>query len=345
MSLPGAQAQQFAWSGSFFQDLPCPAWIVDRDDWHIAHGNARGVAMGSGSSACPVAELDACFDFVGAGDASIARLVASAFGAGEEARMPARLHRSPDHRLMLVCWPLESGGETNAVALLALQDTDAPREGAQAGWRMRVGHDLRGPINPMRMAVQLLKGGRVPAAEQLEAVRLIDRQLDVLLDGIQDMSDLLRAETGALVLNSRPNDLNLVVDLVSGRSALLQVLADRRQQLHCAAGSAEIVADHDPARLCSLLEFLIRKASEHSSAGATLVLALDESESEARFAISGSTAAVLEDPDLAQVSQSSSHGEHTVKAELMRRIAAASGALLVLEREPLQLLLTLPKAK
>lgn len=343
MSATGGDDKPELWR-DFFESLPCAAWVVERAEWHVAHANARGVAMVEGSRTGSVAELDSCFEFPDSGDASVARLVASGFGAGEEARLPARLRRSPGHRLTLVCWPLGSDGETRAVALMALEELTASPPRPQAGWWMRVGHDLRGPINPMRMAVHLLKGGRVPAAEQREAVQLIDRQLDALLEGVQDLSDLLRAEAGALALNARPNDLNLIVDLVSGRSALLQSFAERGQQLQCAGTHADLVVDHDPAWLASLLEFLLRKASEHAPAGASLSLSLGESTCDARFAISGTSTSLLDDADLAQVAGSAARGEPSVKAVLMRRIVAASAARLVLEREPPGLSLFLPKA-
>lgn len=329
--------------GDFFESLPCAAWIVERADWHVAHANARGAAMMAGSQACPMAELESCFEFPDAADTSVAGLVASAFGAGEEARVPARMRRSRDHRLTLVCWPLASDGETRAVALLALEESAALPAGSQARWWMRVGHDLRGPINPMRMAVQLLKGGRVPAAEQLEAVRLIDRQLDVLLEGVQDLSDLLRAGAGELGLSARPNDLNLIVDLVSGRGSLLQCFADRRQQFHCVGTADEVVVDHDPARLASLLEFLLRKASEHAPPGASLSLSLSDSAGEARFDISGAESSLLDDADVGLLSGDEGGAEASVKAVLMQRIALASGARLVLEREPARLSLFLAR--
>lgn len=342
MSATGA-GNEAGLPGDFFEGLPCAAWIVERADWHVAHANARGVAMMAGSRACPVTELESCFEFPDAAGTSVAGLVASAFGAGEEARLPARMRRSPGHRLTLVCWPLASEGETRAVGLLALEESMAPPGASQARWWMRVGHDLRGPINPMRMAVQLLKGGRVPAAEQLEAVRLIDRQLDVLLEGVQDLSDLLRAEAGELGLSARPNDLNLIVDLVSGRGGLVQCFADRLQQFHCVGTAEDVVVDHDPARLASLLEFLLRKASAHAPPGASLSLSLSDSAGQARFDISGADSSLLEDADVGLLSGDAPGAEASVKAVLMQRIAAASGARLVLDRETACLSLVLSR--
>jgi hypothetical protein len=343
MNAVGGDAQAGYWPGTFFESLPCPAWLVQRGDWQLAHGNARGAAMVDGLARCSVADIDSCFEFPGAGEASVRGLIASAFGAGEQARLPARLRRSPAHAVTLVCWPLPGDGEISAVALMALEESATPPAGSHEGWWMRVGHDLRGPINPMRMAVQMLKAGRVPAAEQLEAVRLIDRQLDVLLEGVQDLSDLLRAEAGALGMSARPNDLNLIVDLVSGRGSLLRSFEERCQQLLCIGTPGELVVDHDPARLASLLEFLLRKASGHAADGASLTLSLVDDGHSARFAISGADASLLMDADLALLSGDGGGAEAGVKAVLMQRIASASQARLLFENEPVGLCLVLAK--
>ena len=38
--------------------------------------------------------------------------------------------------------------------------------GIPAEWWLRLAHDLRGPVAPMRMAVQMMRGGWVSAADQ-----------------------------------------------------------------------------------------------------------------------------------------------------------------------------------
>jgi signal transduction histidine kinase len=105
--------------------------------------------------------------------------------------------------------------------------------GVPSNWWVRLGHDLRGPVGPMRMAVQVLRGGRGSPDEQRDALVLLDRQIDRLLGEIDDAADLVRARNGLPLVRARPGDLNLVIDPISGRVGLLRLLAEREQSLSC----------------------------------------------------------------------------------------------------------------
>ncbi len=314
---------------AFFESLPGAAWLVDKSDWHVAHGNTRGAAHLDGRASCGIDELDELLEFPDDPGASIGRRIAAAFSANEEARVPVRIRQAPDSRLTLVSWPLMVDGAAAAVGLLALDEPGSPVRRTPIDWWLRVGHDLRGPITPIRMAVQLLKGGRVAVADQHNALSMIDRQLDQLLDSVQDVADLLRIEAGAFALHARPDDLNLVVDLLSGRTSLLNFLEERQQRLHCQGAATDVVASHDPARLSALLEYLLRKSAGHAPNGAVLTLSLQADGKRARFLISGMGGSILSDPDLAHVAGSvgDGFGEAAAKAVLMHEVARLSGAI------------------
>jgi signal transduction histidine kinase len=200
------------------------------------------------------------------------------------------------------------------------------------GWWSRLGHDLRGPIAPMRMALQLLQSGRVSAAEHTEAVQLIDRQVDHLLASIDDISELLRMQAGGFSLSFTVDDLNLVIDALSGRSSLRRVLDGRGQQLQSCAAADAVVARHDPQRLVLLLEYLIGKAAEHAAPGALLKLQLRQAPDGAEFQLSGAGDGLRADPDLAHVAGlDMSHCEdRQARSVRMREIARLSQAALVL---------------
>ena len=44
-----------------------------------------------------------------------------------------------------------------------------------------MGHDLRGPLAPIRMAAQMLRMGSMDPVEQADTLKLLDRQVDLLL--------------------------------------------------------------------------------------------------------------------------------------------------------------------
>jgi signal transduction histidine kinase len=196
-----------------------------------------------------------------------------------------------------------------------------------AEWWLRVGHDLRGSIAPMRMAVQLLKTGRVAESDREDALQLIDRQIDALVASVDDLSDLLRLSAGTLALGNAPNDLNLILDAVCGRGALTRALQDRRQTLECIPLSTALIAEHDPLRLAALVEFLVRKSSEHAGPDVSVSLEVRRDAGRARFLIGGGKSLAV-DPDLAYVAGAASAGNGeapSTKAILMREIARLNG--------------------
>ena len=199
-------------------------------------------------------------------------------------------------------------------------------------WWSRLGHDLRGPISPMRMGLQMLKSGRASAAEQKEAVQLIDCQVDQLLASIEDISELLRMNAPGFALSFAVDDLNLVIDSLSGRSSLRRTLEGRGQQLQCSAAAGTVSAQHDPQRLVLLLEYLIARAAVRAAPGATLRLLLRGGPAEAEFQLSGASGPLSDDPDLAHVAGSDmSHcEERQARALRMREIVRLSGAVVEL---------------
>ena len=79
--------------------------------------------------------------------------------------------------------------------------------GVPAAWWARLGHDLRGPVSPMRLAVQVLRSDRCTALEREEALQLLDRQVDRLLGEIDDVAELMRLRAGTWVLRAGHGDL------------------------------------------------------------------------------------------------------------------------------------------
>jgi hypothetical protein len=192
-------------------------------------------------------------------------------------------------------------------------------------WSSRLGHDLRGSIGPMRMAVQLLRSGRIDAADRDEALQVIDRQIDVLVAGIDDLSDLLRMAAGTFVLNSAINDLNLVLDVLCGRSAVRRALDARRQTLKCVPLNNALVADHDPIRITMLVEYLVLKCSDNSALGSELLIELCQDSGIAELKISADGLSGVQDPDLAYVLGVECSEAPGPRAILMREIASLSG--------------------
>jgi hypothetical protein len=178
--------------------------------------------------------------------------------------------------------------------------TETPRSiaGIPAEWWLRLAHDLRGPVAPMRMAVQMMRGGWVSAGDQEEALRMIDRQMDSLLSSIEDVGELMRLNAGAFSFQPQDADLGATLERVAGRAALERWLEERQKRLAVEAPPEPVRALHDPQRLASLLEFLVRKAAQHAATGQLLVLGLRRHASTAYWSLHGSSPTLGADPEI-----------------------------------------------
>jgi signal transduction histidine kinase len=221
---------------------------------------------------------------------------------------------------------------SKAPSIVKLQQAEAgepqtkePTIALPAEWWLRVGHDLRGSIGPMRMAVQLLRSGRIGAIDRDESLQLIDRQIDALLVGIDDLSDLLRLSAGTLAFNSTPNDLTAVLDAAIGRSSVHKALSAKRQTLVCGLMDAAVIVDHDPARVTALLEFLIRKLTEIAPPGARMAIELQVASAVAELRITGFGNPLGLDSDLAHVLGEEPAEPPGTHAILMREVARLNG--------------------
>lgn len=175
----------------------------------------------------------------------------------------------------------------------------------------------------MRMAVQLLKAGRVNGPERDEALQLLERQIDALLGEIDDLGSLLRVSSGAFALRPTTQDANLLLELVGGRASLARTLAEKRQELRFVSAPRELALEHDPARVASLLVFVLRRLSERALSGAALQLEVAQEHGLVVVHVSGATESLGGDADLCYVLDMDGppHTEPRMQALLMREVA------------------------
>jgi signal transduction histidine kinase len=201
-----------------------------------------------------------------------------------------------------------------------------PERDLPPGWWKRVRHDMRSAISPMRMAVQLLRSGRIEAAEREEALQVLDRQLEQLLAAVDDIGDLMHVQGGTLALASASQDLNLLPDIVCGRGALVRELASRKVQLRCETCKSELAVVHDPARLSALLEFLLLRMAAHTPAGQELLLSVKHDDEGAFLRLSGAGAKIDKDAELLYLQGfDSGQGDPGLRAMLMQAVLRAGG--------------------
>jgi signal transduction histidine kinase len=188
-------------------------------------------------------------------------------------------------------------------------------------WWQRVRHDLRGAVGPVRLAVQLLRTGRIEPAERDEALAVIDRQMEQMLAAIDDVGDLLRLQAGQLLHQRTHQDGNLLLDLVCGRGGLVRGLAARQLRLRCEPCESELPFLHDPTRVSALLEFLLLRAAAHAGEGGELVLALRQDGNAAELRLDGAAETLAQDADLRfLLGEGGENEEPGLRALLMREV-------------------------
>ena len=207
-----------------------------------------------------------------------------------------------------------------------MNDTDSGTP-LPPGWWQRVRHDLRSTVAPMRMAVQLLRSGRIEAAERDEALAVIDRQVEHLLAAIDDVGDLMRLQAGQALHQRTRQDGNLLLDIVCGRGGLLRGLAERTLGLRCEPCESELPVHHDPVRVSALLEYLLLRLAAHTAPGSELVMGLGPGEGGIELSISGAAATLAQDPELRfLLGDGDGSEEPGLRALLMREVMRGNDA-------------------
>ncbi|OGT57165.1 MAG: hypothetical protein A3E01_13970 [Gammaproteobacteria bacterium RIFCSPHIGHO2_12_FULL_63_22] len=163
-----------------------------------------------------------------------------------------------------------------------------------------MGHDLRGPVAPIRMAVQMLRMGSMDPAEQADTLKLIDRQVDLLLANIEDMSELLRINAGRYEFNPVSADLGDCFEFLEGRSALMRELKHAGTTLLAAPWPSPLLARHDPNRLVTVLEFFVSRFARQARGG-TVRLSVKPGPGSALWSIDADATSLADDAEVQYV--------------------------------------------
>ena len=150
----------------------------------------------------------------------------------------------------------------------------------------------------MRMAMQMLRTGLVEPAEQPEVLRMIDRQMDQLLANIDQFGDLLRINAGKFDLHRERADLNDVLEMLQGRSALVRELDRCGVSLRTEPWPTPLLAYYDGRHLASVLEFMVLKFARSATKGSVVQLGLRLEQSVATWSVRGDSVNIADDVEL-----------------------------------------------
>jgi two-component system, chemotaxis family, CheB/CheR fusion protein len=132
-------------------------------------------------------------------------------------------------------------------------------------------HELRNPLAPIRIAVQLLR--RDVKESGIKQLDMIERQIQRLVRLVDDLLDIARIERDHVELRMEPVDLvNIVNQAIEGTR---QDLEDRHHSLSLALPSESILVLADPVRLEEVLSNLLNNAAKYTETGGKIVVVVE----------------------------------------------------------------------
>ena len=156
-------------------------------------------------------------------------------------------------------------------SVVAHQKTEAlARQLAQVGrskdeFLAMLGHELRNPLAPILMALNLMKS-RTPDDERARLV--IERQVKHLTRLVDDLLDVSRATMGKIDLRREPLEVaTAVARAVEVAAPLIEL---KKHQLTVKVPGAGLLVAGDPVRLAQVIGNLLNNAAKYTDAGGHL---------------------------------------------------------------------------
>jgi PAS domain S-box-containing protein len=126
-------------------------------------------------------------------------------------------------------------------------------------------HELRNPLAPVRMAVEILRAPASDAALHARAREILDRQVDHLVRLVDDLLDLSRITRGKIDLRPEPVELGEIA--ARGVEIAKPLLDARGHELSVSLPETPIVLFADPLRLAQVVGNLLTNAAKYTESG------------------------------------------------------------------------------
>ena len=136
-----------------------------------------------------------------------------------------------------------------------------------------VAHELRNPLNPIRMATELLQHSQANEGLLAQVQGILRRQVSHLARLVDDLLDGARAGAGRFRLECGPVELLEILAPVI--DTVRPMIAQRQQTLTTSLQAGAIVVHGDALRLAQVFSNLLDNASKYTPRGGEIGIALD----------------------------------------------------------------------
>ncbi len=154
---------------------------------------------------------------------------------------------------------------TNAQLFERLRKSEARARDADARkdeFLALLGHELRNPLSPLAVALELMDMQASPSFERERAI--MKRQVHKLQRLVDDLLDLSRITRGKIVLAIEPHDL---ATIVAGAVETASPMFEAREQRVTLALPPDVIVHADPGRLAQVFANLLVNAAKYSRNG------------------------------------------------------------------------------
>ena len=160
-----------------------------------------------------------------------------------------RLNQELEHRVAERTAALEA-------STTALKEADQRKDEFLA----MLAHELRNPLAPIRTAVQLLRLRELAESQRARARDVIERQVEHLVDLINDLLDVSRITRGVIALQKEP----LLVGAIIARAVeIVRPVIDAKQhELSIGLPDESIAVDGDRTRLVQVVANILHNAAK-----------------------------------------------------------------------------------
>jgi len=149
-----------------------------------------------------------------------------------------------------------------------------------------LGHELRNPLSPIVSALELLKNRDAQSRE----VIIIERQLQRVMNLVDDLLDIARITRGKVELQRTPVELATIVGGAVETTAAL--IAERQHSFQVDVRSSGLVVDADPMRLTQAVSNVLSNAAKYTPPGGQIRIAARLHDDQVELAITDTGAGI-----------------------------------------------------
>jgi PAS domain S-box-containing protein len=151
-------------------------------------------------------------------------------------------------------------------------------------------HELRNPMAPISTAAELLRLAPGDPARVRQTSEVISRQVEHMTRLVDDLLDVSRVTRGLIRLHPDLLDLNQVLRDALEQTA--QLVADKKQALHCELAPEAVQVMGDRTRLIQVFANILNNASRYTQAGGEIRVILRREDERALVTVSDNGAGI-----------------------------------------------------